>query len=647
MREGSRRSRSGKPDVPDARRHAMTMLGDEIAAAAGHYAAGRFGEAVAAYRRALGYAPRNAALVHNLGVALAATGDSNEAAACLKQAAAMDQASAAPWLSLGHLEFRRERLDAAEAAFGMAARLAPRSVEAHYNLGYTRHELWRFAEALPSLEYARTLDPNSEQVWYQLYNTRLVLGRREEALADFLAFEANAAPTPVFLRAALESARALGDPAREERCVRTALSLDYGPNDSRTLAGFLMRLQYFDVDRADLKRLYDTYNRLLRERARGVEPLARPTRAPGRVRIGYLSADFREHVMGRLWYDVVAAHDRDRYAIHLYSLAGAGMADALTERFRQIGNRFVDLPPRDDAAAARVIAADDCDVLVDLMGHTMFSRAEILAYKPARAIVTHLGYHGAIGLSQVDFKLTDRVCDVADAADYQVERPLVMASCVLPFRRGSASAAPPPARASLGLADAALVIGEFVPVHKLSPRCLGTWRQIIERVPNAVLLFSPSAPAEREGFRRQVAGYGIDPARIAFVPRSGDVAADRARYALVDLVLDTLPYSGGDTTLAALDAGIPVVTLVGTRHAERMSASIMRHMNLDHLVTETEAGYVDLAVALLSDPVRRAALTAEVKAKFAGASASYPAGYTRDLEAALDAAIAASHPFPG
>ncbi len=631
--------------MPEA--HAMTALGDEIAAAAGHYAAGRFGEAVAAYRRAFALSPGNAALAHNLGVALAALGHADEAAAYLKQAAMLQPASAAPRLSLGHLEFRRDRLEAAEAAFGMAARLAPRSVEANYNLGYTRHELWRFAEALPPLEHARTLDPRNEQVWYQLYNTRLVLGRREEALADFLAFEAEAAATPVFLRAALESARALGDPAREERCVRAALALDYGPDDTRTLAGFLMRLQYFDVDRADLKRLYDTYDRLLAHRVRGVAPLARPARAPGRVRIGYLSADFRQHVMGRLWHDVVAAHDRDRYAIHLYSLAGAGMADALTARFRQIADRFVDLPQRDDAAAARVIAADDCDVLVDLMGHTMFSRAEILAYKPARTIVTHLGYHGAIGLSQVDFKLTDRVCDVADAADYQIERPLVMGSCVLPFRRASVSAAAPPSRAALGLAAKALVCGEFVPVHKLSPRCLGLWRAIAERVPSAVLLFSPSAPAEHEGFRRQLAGHGIDPARVAFVPRGGDEASARARYALVDLVLDTIPYSGGDTTLAALDAGIPVVTLIGTRHAERMSASIMRHMNLDHLVAETEAAYVDLAVALLTDPVRRAAAAVEVEAKFAAASTSYPARYTRDLEAALDAAIAASPPFAG
>jgi predicted O-linked N-acetylglucosamine transferase (SPINDLY family) len=165
-------------------------------------------------------------------------------------------------------------------------------------------------------------------------------------------------------------------------------------------------------------------------------------------------------------------------------------------------------------------------------------------------------------------------------------------------------------------------------------------------VPDAVLLFSPSAPAEREGFRRQLAGYGIDPARAAFVPRGADEAGERSRYALTDLVLDTLPYSGGDTTLAALDAGIPVVTLIGTRHAERMSASIMRHMKLDALVAETETAYVELAVGLLTDPARRAIAAADVRTKFAAAAASYPVRYTRDLEAALDEAMASHEPIP-
>ena len=571
----------------------MTTLRAALDAAAQEYATGRFDAAVAAYRRALQMAPRNAEILHNLGVSLAAAKRPDEAAALFTEAASLAPDSPAPRLALGHLEFGRDRLDRAEAAFSAAARVAPSSVEALYNVGFTRHEQWRFADAIAPLAAAFALAPANEQVWYQLYNTRLATGDREGALADFLAFEAHAAATPVFLRAALESLRALGDAAREDRVLQQVLALDYGVDDLPVLAGFLLRLQYFDVTRADLKRLYETYDRLMRSQVAAVAPLAARVRKPGPIRIGYLSADFRQHVMGRLMFDVIGAHDRSRYAIHLYSLLAPAAADAATAQFRALADRFVELPPRRDLDAARAIADDDCDVLVDLMGHTMFSRPQILAYKPARRIVTHLGAHGALGLSQVDFKLTDRYADVADAGDYQIERPLPMDSCVLPLRRAQRGHAPL-ARDVLGIPADAVVLGEFVTVQKLSPRCLALWRTILERVPRALLLFSPSSAGEEPGFRRQLAGHGIDPARAAFVSRGVDEASAQARYALVDLVLDTLPYTGGDTTLAALASGIPVITLAGTRHAERMSASILLHVDLPELVVTREHDYVEL-----------------------------------------------------
>ena len=622
----------------------MTALADEIDAAGALYASAQFDEAAVAYRRALLLAPGNAAVMHNLGVALAAAGRNDEAAATLAETVALAPQALASWLALGHVEVGRDRLEVAEAAFAAAARVAPQSVEALYNLGYARHEQWRFADAVPPLAAAHSLAPANEQVWYQLYNTLLALGDGEAARAHLQGFEHAAKPTALFLRAALESVRTLGDPAREATVVEQVLAYPFGADDVGALAGFLMRLQYFDVARGDLKRLYDTYDRLMRARIGRAAPLARASRCPGKVRVGYLSADWRGHVMGRLMLDVIGAHDRDRYAIHLYSLASPTAADAMTERFRAMADRFVDLPARNDRDAARAIAADDCDVLVDLMGHTMFSRPEILAYKPARRIVTHLGSHGGLGLSQVDFKLTDPEADAADAGLFQIEQPLALSCCVLPFRRARRSGVVAPARGAQGIAPDAIVLGEFVTVQKLSPRCLGLWRVILERAPTALLLFSPSAESERAGLRHQLAGSGIDPARAVFVPRGRDEGESTARYALVDLVLDTLPYTGGDTTLAALDAGVPVVTLAGTRHAERMSASILRHAGLPELVTANEADYVELAIDLATDADRRARVAALVRERFATAAATFPTRYTRALEAALDAAIARPSP---
>ena len=580
-------------------------------------------------------------------MALAAAGRTDEAGAALARAVALAPDGIVSWLALGHLEFGRGRVDAAETAFAAAARIAPASVEAQYNLGYVRHERGRYAAAVSPLAAAQALAPANEQVWYQLSHTRLALDDREGALADFLAFEPRAAPTAAFLRAALECARMQGDGEREARVVAQVLAHDFTAGELAPLAGVLMRLQYHDVARADLLRLHRTYDRLTRARVGAGTPLAAPERRPGRTRVGYLSADFRRHVMGQLLLDVLGAHDRDRHEIRLFSLAPAALADGMTDRFRALADGFVELPPG-DVAAARAIADADCDVLVDLAGHTTFSRPEVLARKPARRIVTHLGSHGLVGLSQVDFKLTDRHADVADAADFQIERPLAMGCCVLPFRRARRDAAlAASTREALALASGAVVLGEFVTVQKLSPRCLRLWRAILERVPQAVLLFSPYADADRGALLRRLGGFGIDPSRAAFVPRGGDEAASAARYHVVDLVLDTLPYTGGDTTRAALDAGVPVVTLAGTRHAERVGASILLHAGLPELVTASEADYVELAVALASDRPRRARVAAAVAERFAAAAATYPAGYARHLEAALDAAIAAPSPPSG
>ena len=625
----------------------LKTLNELGAAAAAHYSAGRYAEAVAAYRMALAIAPRNAGILHNLGVALAAAGQSDDAAASFRNASAAAPLAADSWLALGHLEFARNRLPAAKEAFSRAFALAPNSIDALFDLGYVNHELGDFAEAIPPLEVARKLDPGNEQIWWHLFSSRLSAGDRATALREFLEFEANCSFTPLLFLAALNCIRGMGDPQREARYLRRALDLEYVSKDRTALAAILLRLQYFDVSREELFRLYQSYDRLMQEPVAGITPLARSTRLPGkRVRIGYMSADFNWHVMGRLMLDVIAAHDRDRYAIYLYSLRNAG-SDSMTASFRNLADRFVELPWPGDTEAARVIADDDCDVLVDLMGHSTYSRPAILALKPARVIVTHLGYHGAVGLSQVDFKITDRYADLPDAGQFQIEKPLAMASCILPFRRAPSESAIPPSREKLGIAANEIVLGEFVTIRKLSPRCLALWKTILAAAPLSVLLFSPSSPADQSAFVREIEGAGIDVARIRFIERGGDYVADRARYRIVDIVLDTLPYSGGDTTIAALENGVPVVTLAGTRHSERVSASILWHLDLDGLVASTEEDYVRKTVALASDGAHRVRVRTMVAARYTEISSTHPERYVRDLEAALDEAIASAPTLRG
>jgi predicted O-linked N-acetylglucosamine transferase (SPINDLY family) len=245
-----------------------------------------------------------------------------------------------------------------------------------------------------------------------------------------------------------------------------------------------------------------------------------------------------------------------------------------------------------------------------------------------------------VGLSQIDFKLTDALADLPDAASFQIEAPLALDCCVLPVRRVRPAAAPAATRAELGIAQSAIVFGAFVSLLKLSPRCLGLWRDILQRVPQSLLAFSPGNASEQSLYRRRVAGFGIDPQRVVFIPRAADEAGDRARYGLIDVVLDTLPYTGGDTTAAALDMGVPVVTRVGERHAERMSFSLLSHLGVTDTVTHSDAEYVAMACRLADDAAWRSNVGAKIVDNFRRSDIADTRRYAACLEDAYARALA-------
>jgi protein O-GlcNAc transferase len=187
-------------------------------------------------------------------------------------------------------------------------------------------------------------------------------------------------------------------------------------------------------------------------------------------------------------------------------------------------------------------------------------------------------------------------------------------------------------RAELGIAADAVVLEAFVGLRKLSPRCVELWRAVLAQAPAAVLLLSPPRDDDRAALLRRLAQFGVAPARVRFVPY--DVATLHDRHALADAALDTMPYTGGATTTAALAAGVPVVTRIGARHAERMTASVLRHAGLPQLVASTDGGYVALAVRLATDRAFREAQRAAVRAALAVPALTHAAVYTRALETA-------------
>jgi protein O-GlcNAc transferase len=590
--------------------------------------------AIEAYRRALALAPDRAELHHNLGVVLARAHRDGEALRAFGVAAQRRPEWPEPWMAAGHVLHVRGRYLEAASSFEAAAARAPQRIDAWYNAAKALVRAKRYSLAVPHLVRARELAPANEDVWFELRALLLRLNRAEAAAADCERFEQAARPSARLVVAQLAARMRGGDAERERAALEQALAWPYADADAEIVGELLALLQYVDVAQEQLYSVYRTYDRLMQARGRDAPPLAKPRRDDDPIlRIGYLSADFRDHVMGKLLLPVVAAHDRTRFAVRAYALAPPENSDAVTAQWKSVVDEFVSVAGLDDRAAAEAIAADDLDLLVDLMGHSAFGRPGILRWKPARVVCTHLGYHGAVGLSQVDFKLTDRYADTESSTRWQLEAPLPLDVCVLPLRRVASAPDPSLARAALDLSPDAVVFGAFVGVQKLSPRCVEAWRAILAAVPAAIIAFSPRSDDDRAAIERRVTGFGIAADRLAWIPyRRADDAVNRARYGVVDVVLDTMPYSGGDTTAAALDAGVPVVTRVGVRHAERMSYSILMHLGLTQTIAHSDEGYVELAVRLAREPEFRADAGNAIRAAIADPAATDPVRYARALE---------------
>lgn len=593
----------------------------------------------------LAMSPGDARLWRVLGEARLAQHDGSGAAMAFDAALRIDANDGEGHYRHGVALQMQGELGEAARAYQRALALRPDLTAAHFNLGVLFQAQGSADAAIAAYGEVLSADPGNVAAYKNLGEALLAAGRIDAWLANFRRFEARC-PTALPLAVqALEACQHLGDFAALERYLDGLAQERFVADDDAQLVDSLEELLYlllfFDVpleviDRC--ARMYDTAAR----RVYG-EPLPRSaTRKPGRLRVGYLSADLRDHVMGKMAWSAVEHHDKERFELHFYSLSAVN--DDWTARFRGLANRFEVVAALDERTAASRIADDDLDILVDLSTHTRGAKPGILALKPARVQITHVASAGTVGLSTVDFKLTDRYCDVPEAQAFQIEKLLPMEGCVYPYRHVAPAETHALGRAELGLAEDAVVIGAFVAGLKLSRRCLSLWRDVLARVPRAKLAFSPLNPALTAMYERLAAAAGISRDRLLLVPQGRNEAENRARYALVDFVLDPMPFGGVNGTLEALDMGVPVVTLLGKRHGERTSYSILANLGVTDTVASSGREYVDLAARLADDAAFLEGVRARIREGLADSALTDMPAHTRALERAYIVALAARAP---
>jgi predicted O-linked N-acetylglucosamine transferase (SPINDLY family) len=654
----------------------------------------RFQEALDSYGRAIELDPTDAFSFFNRGAVLRELNRPDEALASYEKAILLKPDFAECYCNLGLLQVNLECHQAALSSYDRCIEINPEFFAAHFNRGALLESQNKWDEALASYSRVIELKPDHADAYGNRGVVLTELRRTGAALADF---EYAAQLRPDFAEAYLNRGNLLAQNWRYREAVESfdkaiAAKSDYADAFYSRADTLVQMLQFAAaIDSYDAVFRLDPNRRFLRgmrlyarmnlcdwtdfdiEIERVCDVMASPpfpllalvdqpelhlkcaqswvrqqcsiSGSPdvilkrekrAKIRIGYFSGDFRIHPVSALMVGVIENHDRARFENIAFSY-GPNVQDEMRQRMEKAFDRFLDVSGTSDKDVAKIARSFEIDIAVDLAGYTGNGRAKIFAWRPAPIQASYIGYLGATGAPYMDYLLADQTIIPAAERQFYSEKIIYLPSYQAndSKRRISDTIY---TREQLGLPQDAFVFACFNSNYKITPTTFSVWMRILNRVLDSVLYLYASSQIAEDNLRLQAERCGIDPRRIVF----GEKLAFEdylARFRVMDLFLDTLPYNAGTTASDALWAGLPVITCAGRAFAGRMAASLLTAINLPELITETIVQYEDLAVKLAMSPN----MMAKVRHKLARNRLTAPlfntVRFTRNLEAAYLEAV--------
>jgi len=564
---------------------------------AAHEALGQTENAEAAYRDALGLRPDYAEAACNLGRMLLRLGRPGESAAASRRALEIRPDLCDARINLAVAQQRQGQDAAAEATIRTALASADGDATLHRFLGVLRRRQGDLSGAEAALRRAMALDP--------------LLAQAHGGLAAVLLDQ--------------------GELDAAETCFRRALELC--PGDAHIHSNLLLCLNYRETDAEALLAAHSAWAERHAVKTPPLPP-AKPNPAPRRLRLGYLSGDFRRHSVAYFLEPLLAHHDRTRFDIFCY--ATNEDPDEVTDRLRSQAGHWRWVSGLDDAQLANRIRDDEIDILIELSGHTAGNRLAALAYRPALVQVSWCGYPNTTGMTALDYRIVDAVTDPPGAQAWASETLVRLPGGFLCYRPPDDAPAqtPPPAQAK-----GYVTFGSFNYLRKVTPEVVALWAALLHRVPRARLLLKARSLADLNTAQRlhaMFAGHGIDAGRLTLRGPVAGFAAHLAAYADLDIALDPFPYNGTTTTCEALWMGVPVVTLAGNRHAGRVGASLLTRIAFDDCIAADEAEYLDIARRLAADIPTLAERRAGLRQRMTASSLCDAPAFTREMESAFE-----------
>lgn len=590
-------------------------------------------EALADIDHALALRPDAADLVIDRGNALCQLKRTDEALAAYRCAQQLAPANAEVALNEGHALLILERREEALASYERAIALKPDYAKGHYYRAQVLRQMRRLEDALVASATALALDPSYVAAVIGKGHALYELNRPAEAVA---AYEQALRMEPDSIEALGARARVLVDAGQPEEATRSlerilATAPETGAEFTHTL-GMLLNARLTACDWRDYASLTATLQAGVTDGERLMAPSlytasalspqahlrcarnfaelkwgairAQSLPASGygheRIRLAYVSADFREHAVSMLMASVFERHDRTRFE-PIAIATRAPDESALARRVRGAFERFIDVTRRQDSEVAALLRELEIDICVDLTGYTTNLRSGIFARRAAPVQVNYLGYPGTLGASFMDYIVADGVVIPPGEEACYCEKIARLPYCYLPPGDRRTVVGCGKTRADYGLPERGFIFCAFNNHHKITPPVFDVWMRLLRAVEGSVLWLVAASEAVMHNLTREAVSRGIAPERIVFAPRLPKLADHLARYRVADLYLDTVPYNAHTTASDALRCGLPVLTCRGSMFPGRVAASLLTALSMPELIADTLEDYAARALQLAND----------------------------------------------
>jgi predicted O-linked N-acetylglucosamine transferase (SPINDLY family) len=580
--------------------------------------------AIKSYEKAIDLRPEYADAHFNLGIILSDYGRLDSAIDFYKKAIKADSKYTEAYNNLGLILLESGILDEAKNYFENASIINPKDALAFNHLGIVYRRLHNLNDSAKCFEKAITINPSYPDAFANLGNVLKDLNSFDKALTNYQrAYELNS-NLDYLLGNILHTQMHLCSWDDYSRQLKD-LEVQINDNLKRVDAFTFMAL-------SDNPRLQQKVSEIYAKDKfpkSNILPEIDIYTGHKKIRVGYFSGDFREHPVSSLTANLYETHNRDQFEIYAFSF-GSDTNDKMNLRIKSGVDHFHDVQSKSHKDIVLLARSLEIDIAVDLGGLTASAKTEIFAMSVAPIQLSYIGFLGTMGAPYYDYLIADPITIPKENQYYYSEKIAYLPS----YQINDSTEAPPEVffkRKDIGLPETGFVFCCFNNTYKITPDTFDSWMRILKSVKDSVLMIYVDLDSAKENLMNEASLRAVDPNRIIFAKRL-DRAQYLARYRVVDLFLDTLPYNAATTASDALRMGLPVLTCQGESFASRMAASVISALNLSELITDTRQEYESLAIELATSPKKFKAIKEKLNINLSTAPLYDTGKFTEHLE---------------